>query len=80
MRPGLIELFKRAFRLDAKLHPIDRSVARRWIKMRLAAVFPELRGNPHALEAAYRSLDMEARVETNGRTWTPVFEINAPGE
>ena len=80
MRSGLIDLFKRAFRIDTELHPLDRRVARRWIKMRLASLFPELRNDPAALDQAYHRLNLEVREESNGRTWQPVFEIIAPGE
>ncbi len=34
-------------------------MAKEWIKKRLATLYPELRGDPEALEAAYRDLDLE---------------------
>jgi hypothetical protein len=34
-------------------------MAKRWVKQRLLAVYPELRGNPEALEAAYRALSLD---------------------
>ncbi len=76
MRSGLIEFFKRAFHLEPKLHPLDRRVATRWIKQRLAALFPELRGNPQALEQAYRGLSLEPRLcDRGGET---IFELTLP--
>jgi hypothetical protein len=42
------------------LHEIDRRMAREWTKKRLAALYPELRGDPVALEAVYRELGLEA--------------------
>lgn len=53
--------FKRALGMAPVVHPVDRGLAKRWIKQRLLAVFPELRGNPKALEAAYRALSLEPR-------------------
>jgi len=45
---------------------VDRGLARHWTKQRLAAVFPELRGDARRLEAAYRALDLEPRAsDTN---------------
>jgi hypothetical protein len=52
---------KRALGFGPVVHPIDQGMAKRWVKQRLLAVFPELRGNPRALEAAYRSLSLEPR-------------------
>ncbi len=44
---------------ERPLHEIDRRMAKEWIKKRLAALYPELRGDPLALEAAYRELGLE---------------------
>ena len=59
----LRHLFKRVLtpaRPERPLHAIDRRMAKEWIKKRLAALFPELRGNPVALENAYRELGLES--------------------
>jgi hypothetical protein len=78
MNNGLFQLIKRAFRAEPKLHPIEQKMAKRWIKQRLAVVFPELRGNAVALEKAYQSLSLVPREGTEeGETGT-VFEITAP--
>ena len=60
---SLRHLFKRVLaptRPERPLHAIDRRIAKEWIKKRLAALFPELRGNPEALENAYRELGLES--------------------
>jgi hypothetical protein len=44
---------------ERPLHEIDRRLAKEWIKKRLALLYPELRGDPAALEAAYRELGLE---------------------
>lgn len=72
-----MEFFKfiqRALGRPPKLHPVDRGLARHWTKQRLVAVFPELRGDAHRLEAAYRALDLAPRTsDTNPSEM--VFEI-----
>lgn len=60
---SLRQLFKRVLqpeRPERPLHAIDRRLAKEWIKKRLATLFPELRGNPVALENAYRELGLES--------------------
>ena len=55
-------------------------MARRWIKQRLIAVFPELRNNPVALERAYQTLGLEARQGSAPDEAATVFEMSIPGE
>jgi len=70
----LYHFFKRALGLTPEIHPVDRGLARHWTKQRLAAVFPELRGDARRLEAAYRALDLEPKPsDTNPSEM--VFEI-----
>ena len=60
---SLRHFFKRVLqpeRPEPPLHAIDRRLAKEWIKKRLAALFPELRGDPVALENAYRELGLES--------------------
>ena len=60
---SLRRLFTRVLlpqRAEQPLHDIDRRMAKEWIKKRLAALFPELRGDPVALENAYRELGLES--------------------
>ena len=47
-------------RPERPLHAVDRRMAKEWIKKRLATLYPELRGDPVALEAAYRDLSLES--------------------
>lgn len=80
MTTGLLKFIKRAFSSEPELHPVDRGLARQWIKQRLVAVFPELRNNPAALERAYRTLSLEPRPGTESGDNETVFEMTIPGE
>ena len=78
MKTGFLQLIKRAFRTEPRLHPVDHKMAKRWVKQRLVAVFPELRNNPKALERAYQTLGLEPREgEEEGEAET-VFEVSLP--
>lgn len=60
---SLRQLFTRVLlpqRPERPLHAVDRRVAKEWIKKRLVALYPELRGDPVALEAAYQELGLES--------------------
>ncbi|HEY5791646.1 MAG TPA: hypothetical protein VIS74_00010 [Chthoniobacterales bacterium] len=78
MGSGIVEFFRRKLGGEPPLHPVDRRMAKHWVKQRLAHIFPELRGNPEALEQAYRELDLEARPGS-GRGGETVFEAILPG-
>jgi hypothetical protein len=78
MKSGLLQFIKRAFSSEPKLHPVDRGMARHWIKQRLVAVFPELRNNPGALERAYRTLSLEPKAGTEAGDLDTVFELSLP--
>lgn len=80
MKSGLFQLIKRTFTREPDLHPVERGMARRWIKQRLVAVFPELRNNPAALERAYQSLGLEPRTGTEEGDLETVFEMRLPRE
>ncbi|MEP6672259.1 MAG: hypothetical protein ABJF10_24055 [Chthoniobacter sp.] len=80
MKSGLLQLIKRAFTREPELHPVERGMARRWIKQRLVNVFPELRNNPVALERAYQTLGLQARAGASPDEPETVFEMNIPGE
>jgi len=80
MQTGLLSLIKRAFRSQPAMHPVEHGMARRWIKQRLVAVFPELRDNPAALERAYQTLGLEPRAGQGGDEAEAVFEVRFPGE
>jgi len=80
MSAGLFQRIRAAFRPEPALHPIDRQLAKRWIKQRLLVVFPELRNNPRALEGAYRALSLEPRAGHEEGEAETVFEMTIPGE
>jgi len=79
MKSGLLQFIKRAFSSEPELHPVERGMARQWIKQRLVAVFPELRNNPRALERAYQTLGLEARTGSEAGENETVFEMSVPG-
>ena len=76
---SLFKLIKRAFGHEPPLHPIDRQMAKRWIKQRLVNVYPHLRNNPEALERAYRTLNLEPRENSNPNEPDTIFEMELPG-
>ncbi len=76
---SLLGAFKRALGMGPVVHPVDRSMAKRWVKQRLLAVYPELRGDPAALEAAYRSLSLDPQPGGPGDAEI-VFEIQVHRE
>ena len=60
---SLRHLFTRVFvpnKPERPLHAIDRRMAKEWIKKRLVSLYPELRGDPQALETAYQELGLES--------------------
>ncbi|MEI8294110.1 MAG: hypothetical protein WCG66_08995 [bacterium] len=59
------------------IHPLERQMAKRWVKLRLKRLFPELRDDPHALERAYQQLGLEAH-EGAGKGGATVYEITLP--
>ncbi len=64
---------------ERPLHAIDRRMAKEWVKKRLAALYPELRGDPQALEIAYRELGLEATGTVRRPDGeVPSFEMNLP--
>jgi hypothetical protein len=78
MKKGFFQRIREAFRREPILHPVDRQLARRWIKSRLVAVFPELRNNPAALERAYQNLGMDVEPGQEEGDAETVFVLSAP--
>ncbi|HEX5176853.1 MAG TPA: hypothetical protein VFV83_07490 [Chthoniobacteraceae bacterium] len=78
MAAGLFQRIRSAFRREPALHPIDHRMAKRWIKQRLMVVFPELRNNPTALEAAYQALNLEPRAGQEEGDGETIFEMTLP--
>lgn len=66
------------FQGEPPLHPLDRRMAKRWVKERLKRMYPELRADPRALEEAYRSLSLDP-LDGRGEGGEPLFEISLPG-
>jgi len=62
---------------EPPLHPLDRKIAKRWVKERLKRIYPELRLDPKALEKAYQDLGIEPH-EGSGKGGATVFEITLP--
>jgi hypothetical protein len=79
MNSPLMEFFRRALGREPALHPIDQGMAKQWVKKRLVAVFPELKDDPKALEAAYQALSMEPRLGSEEGDQATYFEMTLPG-
>jgi len=69
--------FRQVFDLEP-MHPLDRGIAKKYIKQRLQVLYPDLKGNPAALEAAYQSLNMEPRAGLGKEEAPTVFEMTLP--
>lgn len=76
---NLLATFKRALGMAPVVHPIQSSMAKRWVKQRLLAVYPELRGDPKVLDDAYRALSLDPQPGTPGEP-DIVFELNVHRE
>jgi hypothetical protein len=79
MNSSLMQFFRKALGREPVLHPIDRGMAKHWVKKRLVSVFPELKDDPKGLEAAYRSLSLEPRLGTDEGDNAAYFEMTLPG-
>jgi hypothetical protein len=71
------EFLRQGLQGEQPVHPVERAMAKRWVKERLKRLFPELRTNPEELEKAYRQLGIEAH-EGSGRGGVAVYEITLP--
>ncbi len=47
------ELLCQGLQGEQAIHPLQRAMAKRWVKERLKRLFPELRSNPEELEKAW---------------------------
>jgi hypothetical protein len=77
MRTSVVDFVRKRFKGEGKMHPLDRGLAKQWIKRRLVAVFPELRHDPQALEQTYQALSLEPRAGGAGDAQT-YFELTLP--
>jgi len=80
MQSKLFTFIKRTFGNAAPIHPVENGMARRWVKQRLTALYPDLRNNPLALERAYRALGLEPSLGEGQNEAETVFELRLPTE
>lgn len=78
MRTGLRSLFQRALKKAPPVDAVECGMARAWIKRRLRAVYPELRNQPDALDAAYEELDLEPRRGSKDGDFFSYYEVKGP--
>jgi hypothetical protein len=77
MKIGFWEFLRQSLQGEEPVNPVERRMAKRWVKERLKRLYPELRANPEELEKAYRQLGLEAH-EGAGRGAGTVYEITLP--
>ena len=75
----IFEYIKAQLQGEKPLRAVEGVMAKRWVKERLKAVFPELRSDPRALEQAYRDLSLEPRPGS-GKGGAMLFEVVLPGK
>lgn len=78
MSSAIIEFFRSKFATPPPVAPIERMMAKRWVKERLKTMYPELRNDPKALEKVYQSLSLEPRPGL-GKGGEMMFEVVLPG-
>jgi hypothetical protein len=74
---NVIEFLRARLRGEPPVHPLERMMAKRWVKERLKVMDPSLRADPRALEAAYRQLSLEA-LPGAGEGGETLFEVVVP--
>ncbi len=77
MSRSIFEFLRQQLRGEPPVHPMDRRLAKRFVKERLKRLYPELRLDPAALERAYQQLGLEPH-EGSGKGGATVFEITLP--
>ena len=75
----IFEFLRNKLQGEPPIHPMDRRIAKPWVKERPKRLYPELRLDPKGREQAYQELGIEPR-EGTGRGGATVFEITLPGE
>lgn len=78
MSSAIIEFFRSKFSAPPPIAPIERMMAKRWVKERLKTMYPELKNDPKALEEVYQSLSLEPRPGL-GKGGEMMFEVVLPG-
>jgi hypothetical protein len=77
MNMGVVNFLKKKLHSEP-MHPLDRGLARQWIKRRLVLLFPDLGYDPAALQQAYDDLSLEPRPGGVGDMQT-YYEVVGPG-
>lgn len=77
MSQSIFEFLRNKLKGEPPLNPLDRRLAKRWVKERLKRMYPELRLDPEALERAYQQLGLEPH-EGSGKGGSTIFEITLP--
>jgi len=81
MKQGILEFFRKTLIGEVPIHPVDRRMAKDWIKRRLVAVYPQLRRDPNGLERAYRELTLELQeIDGADGERERQFELKLPDE
>ena len=75
----ILEYLKSRMNGVAPVTPVERVMAKRWVKERLKRIFPELRHDPKALEEAYQALSLEP-LPGAGKGGATLFEVVLPGK
>jgi hypothetical protein len=77
MKVSFLEFLRQSLQGEEPLHPVEKKMAKRWVKERLKKIYPELRSDPNALERAYQELGIEPH-EGAGKGACTVYEITLP--
>lgn len=77
MKISFLEFLRQSLQGEEPMHPIERQMAKRWVKERLKKIYPELRNDPDALNRAYHQLGIEQH-EGAGKGACTVYEITLP--
>jgi hypothetical protein len=76
---NIIDFLRTRLQGEPPVHPMERRMAKRYVKERLKKLYPDLRLDPKALEQAYQDLGIEPH-EGCGKGGATVFEITLPGD
>jgi hypothetical protein len=77
MKLGFLDFLRESLKDEQPVAPIDRLMAKRWVKERLKRLFPHLRNDPVGLERAYKELGIQAH-DGAGKGGTTIYEIKVP--
>lgn len=75
----ILEFLKSRLQGAPPVTPVERILAKRWVKEHLKRIFPELRHDPRALEEAYQALSLEP-LPGAGKGGATMFEVVLPGK